>query len=210
MFLENNFSNADLLNVANANFTPKAAGEAESIRIEIDAEESYTSTTFFAVRAIDEAGNVGDVSNIISILVANGYRMTIEGNVVYSHSNTDDEATEEAVAEEEKKKNLTLIIVMSIAAAVIVTAIIVITIGVKKAKAKKSVTGKIYLLRYRMFYNVINVNRSTMRIFHINITDIYILGNTNVLFGYSICYYINYLKYTNKPLLNYFIFCCFI
>ncbi|XP_053403239.1 calcium-activated chloride channel regulator 4-like [Mercenaria mercenaria] len=73
-----NFSNAELLDVVNANFTPKAAGEVEYIRIEIDAEESYTATTFFGVKAKDEAENAGTVSNIVSILVANGYRIKMK------------------------------------------------------------------------------------------------------------------------------------
>jgi hypothetical protein len=140
--LTNDFSNAELLSVSNANFTPKAAGVTEFLRIEVNAEESYTSTKYFAIRAKDEAGNVGDVSNIISILVANGYRIAIEGDIVYSHSNTDDEATEEAVVEKEKKKNLTILAVgLSSAAAVIVIAIVALTVCVKKAKAKEIVQG---------------------------------------------------------------------
>ncbi|XP_045199670.2 calcium-activated chloride channel regulator 4A-like [Mercenaria mercenaria] len=137
--LIDNFSSAELLDVVNANFTPKAAGEVEYIRIEIDAEESYTSTTFFGISAKDEAGNTGDISNIVSILVANGYRIKVEGDVVYSKSYTD-EQIEEDVIEEEKKKNLTaLIIGLSSTAGIIVIAITAVTVCMKNLKAKESV-----------------------------------------------------------------------
>ncbi|XP_053404613.1 calcium-activated chloride channel regulator 4A-like isoform X2 [Mercenaria mercenaria] len=132
--LINNFSNAERLDVVNANFTPKAAGEVEYIRIEIDAEESYTSTTFFGVKAKDEAENAGAVSNIVSILVANGYRIKVEGDVVYSPTNV----TDEDITQEEKKENLTgLAIGISCAAAAAVAIIaIIIIVYVRKQKQK--------------------------------------------------------------------------
>ncbi|XP_045199674.2 calcium-activated chloride channel regulator 1-like [Mercenaria mercenaria] len=135
--LINNFSNAELLDVINANFTPKAAGEVEYIRIEIDAEESYTSATFFGVKAKDEAENAGAVSNIVFILVANGYRIKVEGDVVYSPT----DVTDEDITQEEKDENLTgLAIGISCAAAAAVAIIaIIIIVYVKKQKAKESV-----------------------------------------------------------------------
>ncbi|XP_060597050.1 calcium-activated chloride channel regulator 4-like [Ruditapes philippinarum] len=109
--LINNFSAATMLDTVNTNYTPKAAGETEYIRIEIDAEESYTSTTFFALRAKDEAGNLGDVSNIVSILVANGYRIQAEGDVEKPNRtnkvfqfNTEEEHVEGKLEEEEEEE----------------------------------------------------------------------------------------------------------
>ena len=93
-----------MLDVVNANYTPKASGETEYIRIEIDAEETYTSTSFFAVRAIDKAGNVGDVSNIVSILVANGYRIKAEGTVDFQYSPTEDHA-EDYIEDNDEEDN---------------------------------------------------------------------------------------------------------
>jgi hypothetical protein len=100
-----------MLDTVNTNYTPKAAGETEYIRIEIDAEESYTSTTFFALRAKDEAGNLGDVSNIVSILVANGYRIQAEGDVEKPNRtnkvfqfNADEEPVEGKLEEEEEEE----------------------------------------------------------------------------------------------------------
>ncbi|XP_053404614.1 calcium-activated chloride channel regulator 1-like [Mercenaria mercenaria] len=137
--LINDFSNAELLDIKNANFTPKAAGEVEYVRLEIDAEESYTSTTFLGISAKDEAGNAGDISNIVSILVANGYRVKIDGEVVYSKIYIV-EAIEKDVVEEEKKMNLAAFIIsLSSAAVVIVIAIVAVTVCMKKLKAKESV-----------------------------------------------------------------------
>lgn len=101
--LYNNFTYAKLLDVVNTNFTPKAAGETEAITIEVDAEESYVSTAYFAVRAKDDAGNYGPVSNIVSIVVADGYRIQVEADVTVVYSDTA-EAVEESPIEEEKAK----------------------------------------------------------------------------------------------------------
>lgn len=139
--LSNNFTSAELLDVVNANFTPKAAGETEAIRLEVDAEESYVSTAYFAVRAKDDAGNVGPVSNIVSIVVADGYRIQVEADVTVVYSDTA-ESVEESSIEEEKVKNLIgLAVGLSSAAAFIVIAIIVVTCCVKKLKAKEIVEG---------------------------------------------------------------------
>ncbi|XP_053404611.1 calcium-activated chloride channel regulator 4-like [Mercenaria mercenaria] len=143
--LINNFSNAELLDVVNANFTPKAAGEVEYIRIEIDAEESYTSTTFFGVKAKDEAENAGAVSNIVSILVANGYRIKVEGDVVYSPTNV----TDKDITQEEKKENLTgLAIGVSFAAAAVVAVIAVIIFVYVRKQKQKAHESSVNLPRY--------------------------------------------------------------
>ena len=74
--LLNNFDSADVLNVTNAtSLRPQESGQKEAIKLVVDAEKSFTSTTFFAVQAVDDVGNRGAVSNIVSIVVAKGYRV---------------------------------------------------------------------------------------------------------------------------------------
>ena len=112
-----------MLDVVNANYTPKASGETEYIRIEIDAEKTYTSTAFFAVRAIDKAGNVGDVSNIVSILVADGYRIKTQGTVDFQYSpaeDQDEDHVEEDVdlGKEEENTGLTKLAITLLCAAI--------------------------------------------------------------------------------------------
>lgn len=72
--LLHNFDSADLLKMENVTLTPQEAGTTEALKIVVDAEQSYTKTAFFALKAVDEAGNAGKVSNIVPIVVANGYR----------------------------------------------------------------------------------------------------------------------------------------
>lgn len=72
------FENAHTLEMINETILPKNSGETENLKIVIDAEASYTETAFFAMRAVDDAGNAGPVSNIILIVVANGYRAAVE------------------------------------------------------------------------------------------------------------------------------------
>ncbi|XP_060598908.1 calcium-activated chloride channel regulator 4-like, partial [Ruditapes philippinarum] len=68
--LLNDFDNAPILEVGNNSLIPKPSGDIEVLKITVDAEESYTGTAFFALQAVDETGNKGSVSNIISIVVA--------------------------------------------------------------------------------------------------------------------------------------------
>ncbi|XP_053404752.1 calcium-activated chloride channel regulator 4-like isoform X3 [Mercenaria mercenaria] len=72
--LLNDFDSAELLDMKNISLSPQKSGRMEALKIVVDAEQSYTGTTFFALKAVDEAGNVGEVSNILSIVVAKGYR----------------------------------------------------------------------------------------------------------------------------------------
>ena len=169
-----------MLDVVNANYTPKASGETEYIRIEIDAEETYTSTSFFAVRAIDKAGNVGDVSNIVSILVANGYRIKAEGTVDFQYSPAEDhdedydeddveddvedhvkEPVKEPVKDtvklgkEDVKADLTMLVIgLSCAATAFVSVVIAVVVRVKKSKSD-SITltdGKLKLACLLVFF----------------------------------------------------------
>ncbi|XP_045199436.2 calcium-activated chloride channel regulator 1-like isoform X2 [Mercenaria mercenaria] len=72
--LLNDFDSAEQLEMGNVSLIPQESGETEALKIVVDAEQAYTETSFFAIQAVDEAGNKGDVSNIISIVVAKGYR----------------------------------------------------------------------------------------------------------------------------------------
>lgn len=73
-----NFSDAETLELKHVNITPGAAGEKEAITLAIDADKEFTSTTYMAIRTKDESGNSGEVSNIVSILVAVGYKATAQ------------------------------------------------------------------------------------------------------------------------------------
>lgn len=72
--LLHDFESADLLDIGNASFSPQSAGTTEAFKIVVDAEQSFTKTAFFAVKAVDEVGNTGEISNIVPIVVATGYR----------------------------------------------------------------------------------------------------------------------------------------
>ena len=72
--LNTNFSAASILDLDHFNVTPALSGEREAITLVIDGEKSFTATTFLGIRAIDESGNFGEVSNIVSIVVAIGYK----------------------------------------------------------------------------------------------------------------------------------------
>ncbi|XP_053378466.1 calcium-activated chloride channel regulator 1-like [Mercenaria mercenaria] len=76
--LLNEFDSAEQLEMRNVSLIPQEAGETEALKIVVDAEKVYTETAYFAIKAVDEAGNKGEVSNIISIVVARGYRVAGE------------------------------------------------------------------------------------------------------------------------------------
>jgi hypothetical protein len=85
--LLNNFDSAAILNMTNTSLIPQEAGQTEAIKFVVDAEKSYTETTFFAIQAVDDAGNRGGVSNIVSIVVAKGYRLKAEPGTLNIESN---------------------------------------------------------------------------------------------------------------------------
>lgn len=76
--LTSNFSYADILDLKHVNMTPGIPGDQEALTLVIDASEAFTSTTFMAIRAKDESGNFGEVSNTVSILVAVEYKLTAQ------------------------------------------------------------------------------------------------------------------------------------
>ena len=67
--LRNHFMLAEELDVSGVNMTPNISGKVERLKMVVSSDDAFTSTTFFGVIAIDETGNRGPVSNIISITV---------------------------------------------------------------------------------------------------------------------------------------------
>ncbi|WAR27522.1 CLCA1-like protein [Mya arenaria] len=84
-----NFSSAKTLDIGNVSLTPKQSGMTETIVISVNAEETYVDTAYLGIAAVDEAGNQGKVSNIVSVVVAKGFRMSFEGETNYTE--TEDE-----------------------------------------------------------------------------------------------------------------------
>ncbi|WAR27521.1 CLCA2-like protein [Mya arenaria] len=82
----NNFSSAYTLDIGNVSLTPKQSGMMETIVISVDAEQTYTDTAYLGIVAVDEAGNQGKVSNIVSIVVAKGFRISFEGETNYTET----------------------------------------------------------------------------------------------------------------------------
>ncbi|XP_060560514.1 calcium-activated chloride channel regulator 4A-like isoform X2 [Ruditapes philippinarum] len=117
--LQDNFDNAELLDVGNFSFKPLNSGEKEALKIIVDAEKSYTSTVFFALKAVDEVGNTGDVSNILSIVVAKGFR---------AHGEAGSLETEDVDVDKPEGRNVILYIILGSSAGVVVFLTIVITV----------------------------------------------------------------------------------
>ncbi|WAR27523.1 CLA4A-like protein [Mya arenaria] len=62
------------------NFTVSWTATGNDMNIgQVDAEQTYVDTAYLGIAAVDEAGNQGKVSNIVSIVVAKGFRMNFEG-----------------------------------------------------------------------------------------------------------------------------------
>ncbi|WAR27855.1 CLCA1-like protein, partial [Mya arenaria] len=90
--LLNNFGNAQALDIGQHNLYPRDSGEDEAVDISVTAEKEFNETAFLGIRALDEVGNEGAMSNIVSIVIANGkYDETgdnpsfSEGNRAYNH-----------------------------------------------------------------------------------------------------------------------------
>ncbi|XP_060601109.1 calcium-activated chloride channel regulator 4A-like [Ruditapes philippinarum] len=117
--LKDNFDNAELLDVGNFSFKPLNAGEKEALKLVVVAEKSYTSTLFFALKAVDEVGNTGKVSNILSIVVGKGYRAYGEAGSLET-GDVDVNTAEE--------QNVMMYVILGSAAGVIVYLTIVLTV----------------------------------------------------------------------------------
>ncbi|WAR27854.1 CLCA1-like protein [Mya arenaria] len=70
--LLNNFGNAQALDIGQHNLYPRDSGEDEAVDISVTAEKEFNETAFLGIRALDEVGNEGAMSNIVSIVIANG------------------------------------------------------------------------------------------------------------------------------------------
>ena len=66
--LRNDFLLAEELD-GGANMAPNISGKVERLKMVVSSDDAFTTTTFFGVIAIDDAGNRGPVSNIIPITV---------------------------------------------------------------------------------------------------------------------------------------------
>lgn len=75
--LEQDFLNAQLLNVSGVNMAPNVSGKVERLVMVVSSDKALTTTTYFAIVAIDEAENRGPVSNIIPITI--GLESQIQG-----------------------------------------------------------------------------------------------------------------------------------
>lgn len=122
--LLNNFDSADLLNVTDitgASLVPLESGQTEALKFVVDAEESFTETTFFAIQAVDDSGNRGTVSNIVSIVVAKGYRLKTEpGSLTV--------AAEEVITKHQKGNSLAIIISGTVAGAMLLILCIAVVV----------------------------------------------------------------------------------
>ena len=78
--LQHNFTSAELLNVGGVGMTPNVSGKVERLHMVVSSNDAFTNTTYFAVVAIDEVGNRGEVSNVIPITI--GLASHFEGNVI--------------------------------------------------------------------------------------------------------------------------------
>ena len=67
--LRNNFIGGELLNLSSASMTPNISGKVERLLMVVSSNDAYTITTYFALVAIDDVGNRGQVSNIIPITI---------------------------------------------------------------------------------------------------------------------------------------------
>ncbi|KAL3847553.1 hypothetical protein ACJMK2_018458 [Sinanodonta woodiana] len=79
-----NFSTA--VPVENVTFSPHQSGELEEIALYgIVDQGNQSETSYLAIRAIDDSGNIGDVSNIISVVRTRSFRR-IDMNTSNYHS----------------------------------------------------------------------------------------------------------------------------
>ena len=76
--LRHDFMSAERLVVSGSNMTPNVSGKVERLQMVVSSNDEFTATTYFAIVAIDEVGNRGDVSNIVPITI--GLTSQFKGN----------------------------------------------------------------------------------------------------------------------------------
>ncbi|WAR27853.1 CLCA1-like protein, partial [Mya arenaria] len=88
--LLNNFGNAQALDIGQHNLYPRDSGEDEAVDISVTAEKEFNETAFLGIRALDEVGNGGAMSNIVSIVIANGkydgFNISFNGRTNHTYS----------------------------------------------------------------------------------------------------------------------------
>ncbi|WAR27845.1 CLCA2-like protein, partial [Mya arenaria] len=84
--LLNNFENAQALNIGQHNLDPRDSGEDEAVDISVTTEKEFNETAFLVIRALDEVGNKGAMSNIVSIVIANGFVISFNGRTNHTYS----------------------------------------------------------------------------------------------------------------------------
>ncbi|WAR27848.1 CLCA1-like protein, partial [Mya arenaria] len=88
--LLNNFGNAQALDIGQHNLYPRDSGEDETVDISVTAEKEFNETAFLGIRALDEVGNEGAMSNIVSIVIANGkydgFNISFNGRTNHTYS----------------------------------------------------------------------------------------------------------------------------
>ncbi|XP_052782956.1 calcium-activated chloride channel regulator 1-like [Mya arenaria] len=128
--LLNNFENAQDLDIGQHNLEPRDSGEDETVDISVTAEEEFIETAFLVIRAVDEVGNEGAMSNIVSIVIAYGFKMSFNGrtNHTYSPPHT-----------VEKKTNVGVIIgaVIGTTVPVIIVIAVIVVIILRRRKLKE-------------------------------------------------------------------------
>ena len=150
--LNTNFSAASILDLDHFNVTPALSGEREAITLVIDGEKSFTATTFLGIRAIDESGNFGEVSNIVSIVVAIGYKAEAQKYVPTSSTEAPTTTTERHTTEKQdvtvstETQSSVLVPVLIVLGVVVVVAIAALGVAYYLIQKKKLVNlGRLLL-----------------------------------------------------------------
>lgn len=76
--LRRDFMSAERLSVNGSDMSPNVSGKVERLQMVVSSNDEFTATTYFAIVAIDDVGNRGDVSNIVPITI--GLTSHFEGN----------------------------------------------------------------------------------------------------------------------------------
>ncbi|XP_052783512.1 calcium-activated chloride channel regulator 1-like [Mya arenaria] len=133
--LLNNFENAQDLDIGQQNLEPRDTGEDETVDISVTAEEEFIETAFLVIRAVDEVGNEGAMSNIVSIVIANGSKMSFNGrtNHTYSPNRIVDKKTNVGVI-------IGAVIGTTVPVIIVIAVIVVIILRRRKLKEKSQST----------------------------------------------------------------------
>ncbi|KAK3609731.1 hypothetical protein CHS0354_011423 [Potamilus streckersoni] len=151
-----NFSAA--VPVENATFSPHHSGEMEEIALYgIVDDRNQSETSYLAIRAIDDSGNIGDVSNIISVVRSRSFWKTDRNNLNLSstitgsnsneqttiiHSKTKhDEDSDHSKAKESVPLNNLAIVLPSVSAGICILLAIIVSLLLLKVFKKKQRLG---------------------------------------------------------------------